>query len=170
MRPPLTPPPDPASARGIAAALKLDGQGRLIDVGCGPGPLALDLAHLFSEVVGVDPDPGMIAEDAHEAARRGVGGTQGTPGDEVAVLTRAGFTGPHRHVVPGGQPLERTSADVVPWVFSMSYAAPHLFGTRSDAFEAEVRRLLRGVSPSGRFSEQQRSSEVFVWRRSLAEA
>lgn len=37
--------------------LMLDGRGRLIDVGCRPGALALSLAHLFSEVVGVDPDP-----------------------------------------------------------------------------------------------------------------
>lgn len=138
-------------------------------MGCGPGTLALGLAHLFSEVVGVDPDPGMIAEAAREPARRGMGGTQGTPGDEVAVLTRAGFIGPHRHIVPSGQPLERTSDDVVAWVFSMPYAAPHLFGTRSDAFEADVRRLLRDVSPSGRFSERQLSTRVLVWRTRLAE-
>jgi ubiquinone/menaquinone biosynthesis C-methylase UbiE len=40
----------------------LDGRGRLIDAGCGPGILALALAPLFEEVIGVDPDPEMLAE------------------------------------------------------------------------------------------------------------
>lgn len=50
----------PALAERLADALTLDGTGRLIDVGCGPGILALLLAHLFDEVIGVDPDPGML--------------------------------------------------------------------------------------------------------------
>ncbi|MEU1286229.1 class I SAM-dependent methyltransferase [Kitasatospora sp. NPDC005856] len=52
----------PGLAQALAEALGLDGRGRLLDVGCGPGTLALALAHLFGEVVGVDPDAGMIAE------------------------------------------------------------------------------------------------------------
>ncbi|MGW1886951.1 class I SAM-dependent methyltransferase [Streptomyces sp. NPDC001970] len=244
----------------LAEILMLDGRGRLIDVGCGPGILALSLVHLFGEVVGVDPDSGMIAEaerraveaampgrarwlraraeelpadlgtftvatfgqsfhwmdrDAVAAIIKGVlrpGGAlvhisdlkaeartveglpcpavpysavesltrqylgpvrragrgvlvHGTPGDEAAVLTRAGFAGPQRHVVPGGQALERTREDVVAWVFSLSYSAPHLFGERRDAFEADLDGLLREVSPSGRFSERQPSTEIFVWRK-----
>lgn len=90
---------------------------------------------------------------------------QGTPGGEAAVLTRAGFSGPRRHVVPGGQALERTSDDVVAGVFSMSFSAPHLFGARRAAFESDVRLLLREVSPSGRFSERLPGTEVFVWER-----
>ncbi|MFD9499979.1 class I SAM-dependent methyltransferase [Streptomyces sp. NPDC060035] len=244
----------------LTEVLQLDGQGRLIDVGCGPGTLALSLADLFGEIVGVDPDSGMIAEATREAAERGVTGKalwvqdraeelptglgtftvatfgqsfhwmdrdlvaatikdvlrpggalvhisdlkaeirtvdglpypavpysaveelvrhylgpvrragrgllpQGTPSGESAVLARAGFSGPQRHVVPGGQALERTCDDVVAGVFSMSFSAPHLFGTRRDDFEADVRRLLRQVSPSGLFSERQPSTEVFVWRK-----
>ncbi|MFD7164631.1 class I SAM-dependent methyltransferase [Streptomyces violascens] len=254
----------PGLAAVLATVLGLDGRGRLIDVGCGPGTLALSLGPLFREVVGVDPDSGMIAEATRQAAVCGMGtkarwvraraeelpaglGTfrvasfgqsfhwmdrglvaaairgmlrpggalvhisdlksetpslhglphppapyaaieelvrrylgpvrragrtvlpNGTPGDEAVVLARAGFAGPRRYVVPGGQALERTPADLVAWVFSMSYAAPHLFGERRDAFEADVRRLLQEVSPSGRFSERQPSTEVFVWRKSLAE-
>src|SRR5215204_5577404 len=53
--------------------LGLDGTGRLLDVGCGPGSVTLLLAPLFEEVVGVDPDPGMIAEAATQVALRGVG-------------------------------------------------------------------------------------------------
>jgi SAM-dependent methyltransferase len=254
----------PGLTKVLAEVLKLDGQGRLIDVGCGPGTLALKLAHLFSEIVGVDPDSGMIAEAGRRAAESGVTGKaqwvraraedlpaglgrfsvatfgqsfhwmdrdlvaatirdmlqpggalvhisdlktetravdglpcpavpyaamdelvrhylgpvrragqgvlpHGTPGGEAAVLTRAGFSGPQRHVVPGGQALERTCDDVVAWVFSMSSSAPHLFGRHRDAFEADVRRLLRERSPSGRFSELRPSTEVFVWWKGPAE-
>jgi SAM-dependent methyltransferase len=248
----------PGLADVLAEVLRLDGRGRLLDAGCGPGTLALSLARLFGEIVGVDPDSGMIAEARRRAAEAGLtrkarwvraraedlpaglgmftvatfgqsfhwmdrdlvaatvrdmlqpGGAlvhisdlktetravdglpwpavpyaamedlvrrylgpvrragqgvlpHGTPGDEAAVLVRAGFSGPQRDVVPGGQALERPSDDVVAWVFSLSSSAPHLFGPRRDDFEADLRRLLRDVSPSGHFSERQPSTEVFVW-------
>jgi SAM-dependent methyltransferase len=60
-------------ADAIAAALGLDGRGRLLDVGCGPGTIALRLAHLFEEVVGVDADAGMVAEAERQATLRGIG-------------------------------------------------------------------------------------------------
>ncbi|MFJ6570490.1 class I SAM-dependent methyltransferase [Streptomyces sp. NPDC091292] len=255
-------------ADALAEALRVDGEGRLLDVGCGPGTVALTLAPLFHEVVGVDPDGGMLAEAGRAAAAAGVTGKtrwvrvraeelpaglgtftvatfaqsfhwmdrdlvaatvrdmlrpggvlvhvsdlktehrgeeelralrraldplpypavphaamdvlvrrrlgpvrragrgvlpHGTPGGEAAVLTRAGFSGPRRLVVPGGQPLERTADDVVAGVFSLSSSAPHLFGAARDAFEAELRGLLREASPAGRFSELQPGTEVFVW-------
>ncbi|MCZ4096756.1 class I SAM-dependent methyltransferase [Streptomyces sp. So13.3] len=253
----------PGLADLLATAVQLDGRGRLLDVGCGPGTPALSLAHLFGEIVGLDPDGGMLAEAERGAARAGAarkarwvqaraeelpvglgeftvatfgqsfhwmdrdlvaatvrdmlrpGGalvhisdlkteirtvnglpypavpyaaidtlvrhhlgpvrragrgvlTHGTPGDEAAVLTRAGFSGPQRHVVPGGQALERTSDDIVAWAFSMSSSAPHLFGPHRDDFEADLRRLLRDVSPADRFSERQPGTEVFVWWKSPA--
>jgi SAM-dependent methyltransferase len=55
--------------------LDLHGTGRLLDVGCGPGIVALRLAHLFDEVVGLDPDPEMLSEArtaAEGAAARNV--------------------------------------------------------------------------------------------------
>ncbi|MFD7469387.1 class I SAM-dependent methyltransferase [Streptomyces tendae] len=244
----------------LAWVLDLDGRGRLLDLGCGPGTVALRLAGLFDEVVGVDPDPGMLAEAARGAAEpevadkvrwvraraeelpaglgdftvvtlaqsfhwmdrervaatvrgmlrpggalvhisdlkgetRAVDGLpyppvpraaidglvrgclgpvrragrgllpRGTPSGEDAVLAGAGFAGPYRHVVPGGQAMVRTWDDVVAEVFSMSFSAPHLFGDRLAGFEADLRRLLRDASPSGRFSERQPGTEVFVWPR-----
>ncbi|MFS8198090.1 class I SAM-dependent methyltransferase [Streptomyces sp. CWNU-52B] len=255
----LEPAPPPTPDERLDGLAEPDGRGRLIDVGCGPGTVALPLAHLFDEIVGVDPDSGMIAEATRAAAEHGLSGKtrwvrargedlpaglgtftvavlaqsfhwmdrdlvaatvrgmlrpggalvhisdvetetrtveglphpavpyraldelvrrylgpvrragrsllpQGTPGNEAAVYSRAGFTGPRRHVVPGGQSLERTSDDVVAGVFSMSFSAPHLFGTHRDDFESDVRRLLRRVSPSGRFSERGPSTEILVWR------
>jgi SAM-dependent methyltransferase len=51
----------PALAEALQAELGLDGTGRLLDVGCGPGSLTLLLAPLFAEAVGIDADAGMIA-------------------------------------------------------------------------------------------------------------
>ncbi len=59
-------------ANAMADALGLDGTSRLLDVGCGPGTVALRLAHLFDEVVGLDPDDGMLAEAARLAGERGI--------------------------------------------------------------------------------------------------
>jgi SAM-dependent methyltransferase len=62
----------PGLADAAASALGLDGSGRLLDVGCGPGTVALRLAHLFDDVVGLDPDSGMLAEAERLAAERRV--------------------------------------------------------------------------------------------------
>jgi SAM-dependent methyltransferase len=265
----------PGLADTLTEALTLDGRGRLIDVGCGPGTLALSLAHGFSKVVGVDPDSGMIAEAGRRAAEAGVTGktrwvqiraeelpadlgtftvatfgqsfhwmdqdlvaatvrdmlepggvlvhvsdlkdskdlkdledledlkTQqravdglphppvpyaavedlikkylgpvrragrgflphGTPGGEAAVLSRAGFAGPSRYVVPGGEAVDRTHGDVLAWVFSRSLSTPHQFGSLRGDFEADLERLLSRSAPAGRFSERQPSTEVFVWHK-----
>jgi SAM-dependent methyltransferase len=51
---------------------RLDGRGRLLDLGCGPGPVAIALAHLFEEVLAIDPDDGMRAEGERIARERGI--------------------------------------------------------------------------------------------------
>src|SRR4051812_40872177 len=56
----------------LAHELTLDGSGRLLDVGCGPGSLTVRLAHLFAEAVGLDPDAGMLAEARRAGHTRGV--------------------------------------------------------------------------------------------------
>lgn len=48
--------------------LRLDGSGRLLDVGCGPGSLTHLLAPHFAEAVGVDASEPMIDEAEREAA------------------------------------------------------------------------------------------------------
>ena len=241
-------------------ALSLDGTGRLIDVGCGPGSVALLLAPLFAEVVGVDPDPGMIAEANATAAMLGVANARwaqmtaeslpgdlgrfrvatfaqsfhwmerelvasivremlekrgswvhinatthqgveaardlpwpsppraaidaliraylgetrragrttlptGTPSGEDEVMLATGFSSPRR-MATAGHDHERSEDEIVASVFSLSSAAPHLFAERREAFETELRTLLRETSPERRFAEQARAVELVFWERS----
>ncbi|MER6359133.1 class I SAM-dependent methyltransferase [Streptomyces sp. NPDC001634] len=62
----------PGFAESLATVLGLDGRGRLLDVGCGPGSVMLAMARFFTETVGVDPDEDMLAEAERQARRRGV--------------------------------------------------------------------------------------------------
>lgn len=52
----------------LGSELGLDGRGRLLDVGCGPGILTVRLAPLFERAVGLDPDSGMLEEACRVAA------------------------------------------------------------------------------------------------------
>jgi SAM-dependent methyltransferase len=64
--------PYPAAlGRALVDTLGLDGTGRLLDVGCGPGSLTLLLAPHVAEAVGVDADSGMLAQAARRAAEQG---------------------------------------------------------------------------------------------------
>jgi SAM-dependent methyltransferase len=56
----------------LAEELSLDGSGRLVDVGCGPGILTVRLAYLFECAVGLDPDPAKIAEGRRAARERAI--------------------------------------------------------------------------------------------------
>ena len=97
--------------------LALDGTGRLLDVGCGPGVLALRLAHLFHEIVAVDPDADMLAE-----AKRRVAATSGERFTWVQGLAEelpSLAPGPYR-LVTFGQSFHRTNElDVAEVVFEM---------------------------------------------------
>ncbi|MFI5585696.1 class I SAM-dependent methyltransferase [Amycolatopsis sp. NPDC051758] len=238
----------PELAAAIVAEAGLDGSGRLLDVGCGPGSLTLLLAGSFEEAVGVDADADMLlearrlagkvrncrwvhlrAEDlpaglgrfrlvtfaqsfhwldrprvaatvrgmlepggfcahVHATTHQGVDGSvphteitelvrsylgpvrragqgslpNGTASGEAEVYRAAGFHGPRRFEVPG-RVVTRTADEVVAGVFSLSSAAPHLFGERQAAFEAELRELLRRVSPGGVFSERLGEIAVDLW-------
>ncbi|GIH02483.1 methyltransferase [Rhizocola hellebori] len=255
----------PGFVETLTALAGLDGTGRLLDVGCGPGIVTLALAPRFAEAVGLDPDQDMLAEAANQASRRAVtnarwhlaraedlpaglgqfrvvvfansfhwtdrdavaatvkdmlepGGwfvhmsdlkdesgesvpqppppppappvapyprirdlvrhylgpvrragqgtlSHGSPNREDLVLARAGFENFQRHVVPAGQVIERSTDDVVAWVFSRSDSAPHLFGDRLAEFERDLRALLEQTSPGGRFAEYLPATEIMTWRK-----
>ena len=63
------PPYGAAFFEAVAQQLGLDGTPRLLDVGAGPGILAIGFAPYSREVFGVDPEPGMV-EAARAAAKR----------------------------------------------------------------------------------------------------
>lgn len=51
---------------------QLNGTGHLLDLGCGTGELAIPLARFFHNVIGMDPEPEMIAEGKKKAKKVGV--------------------------------------------------------------------------------------------------
>lgn len=248
-----------AMADAIASALSLDGSGRLLDVGCGPGSVALLLSSLFEAVVGVDPDRGMIEEAERQADRRGVGNAEwhvlraedlpaglgsfrtatfaqsfhwmdrqrvveivsdmlgrdgawvhvgatthrgveeesppqpappraeidelirrflgptrragrgslpdGTAAGEDEIMSAAGYADPTRVQVPRGEIFTRSSDEIVASVYSLSYAAPHLFADQRESFETDLRDILAAASPTGVFRERARDIELVIWRK-----
>jgi 2-polyprenyl-3-methyl-5-hydroxy-6-metoxy-1,4-benzoquinol methylase len=72
----------------IVAQFRLDGTGRLLDLGCGTGQLTLPLAEHVAEAVGMDPEPEMLTEAAKQAQAVGItnatwaqGGSEDLPGN-----------------------------------------------------------------------------------------
>jgi SAM-dependent methyltransferase len=56
----------------VAKRLNFAPNDRLLDLGTGPGLLALGFAPFVCTIVGVDPEPAMLAAARHNAATRGV--------------------------------------------------------------------------------------------------
>jgi ubiquinone/menaquinone biosynthesis C-methylase UbiE len=65
----LRPPYPPSFFREVAQRLALGKQHALIDLGTGPGLLALGFAPYVGRIVGVDPEPAMLAAAKQAAAR-----------------------------------------------------------------------------------------------------
>jgi SAM-dependent methyltransferase len=253
------PPYSPQLEVLLAEELGLDGSGRLLDAGCGPGFLTVRLAHLFEGAAGLDPDPAMIAEGrraaqerdianitwiqgvaedlpaaapgpyrlvtfgqsfywtdevrvaeavydmvepggalvlvGHQAEGRAVPPSPGPPRiphDEIEEVVRK-YLGPTRRAgqstapaqalgledalaatrfgaprvifAPGAPDLVRDVEGVVSGYFSMSWAAPHLFGDRAEEFADEVRELLRKRSADGVFWDWPGDTEVMLARK-----
>lgn len=247
----------------LVAELELDGTGRLLDLGCGPGSLTLPLARHVAAAVGLDADADMVAEGrrraevagianvrwvvrraeeadeslgrfrlvtlaqafhwmdrpvvaraarrllepeaalvhVHATTHRGLGThprlehpqpswdaieklvarflgrrrragqgfrTAPTGSDtgevEAEIYVAAGFRLAGQVETPR-RVLTRTADQIVASVFSLSYAAPHLFGERTDEFEAALRAVLAEASPEGVFSEEMREIVADIWRR-----
>jgi len=81
------------------------------------------------------------------------------------MMRETGFSGPTRIEVGGDLVLDRTEDQVVASVFSLSSAAPHLFGDRLAAFESDLRGILRATSASGCLSERAREVALDIWHR-----
>jgi hypothetical protein len=119
----------------------------------GPVPPRDDIDALISAYLGSVPRAGQ--------------GTlpNGGRSDEDEIFAAAGFVGPRRLEIGGDRVFSRTEDEVVASVFSLSKAAPHLFGGGLMAFEQELRNLLRSVSPSGQFWERARPVGLSIWTR-----
>jgi ubiquinone/menaquinone biosynthesis C-methylase UbiE len=66
-------PPYPAALVTVLRdAFGLEGKGRLLDLGCGPGSVGIPIAHLFERVVAMDAEPDMLEEGRAVASRAGV--------------------------------------------------------------------------------------------------
>jgi len=242
----------------LADELGLDGTGRLLDVGSGPGTVGLQCATLFEHVTLLEPDADMLAEARAYAAAEGLaaidfvqataedlpdlqlqrmravtfgqsfhrtdrfrvaeavydslepGGamvlivhdptrpapqqlpdTPPIPHDDVDRLISA-YLGPQRRsgarpaesyqaerfeqtlartrfgrpriiYAPGQPDIVRDVDGVVAGLMSMSFAAPHLFGSRLGEFIGELRTLLERASPtSGLFWDWPGDTEILI--------
>ncbi|MEU4791440.1 methyltransferase domain-containing protein [Micromonospora tulbaghiae] len=74
----------------LAAAFRLGGDDTVVDLGCGTGQLSLPLADRVGTVIGVDPEPDMLAIARRTALDQGIGNATwvlGSDGD-VPALSR----------------------------------------------------------------------------------
>jgi len=80
----------PAMLDDLCARAGVTGDGRLLDLACGPGRIALDLAPRFAEVLALDLEPQMIAVGKAEAERRGLGNVRWQVGRAEELAAPAG--------------------------------------------------------------------------------
>jgi SAM-dependent methyltransferase len=80
----------PESLAFIAAEFGLGAGKRVLDLGCGPGTLAIPLSRSGAAVVAVDPDPTMLAEGRSCAGERGAGEIEWVCGRAEDVLAGLG--------------------------------------------------------------------------------
>ena len=80
-------------------------------------------------------------------------------------LARTRFGRPRAIYAPGQPDLVRDVDGVIAGYLSMSFAAPHLFGSRLDEFIAGLRVLLEQASPTGRFRDWPGDTEILIAKR-----
>ncbi len=80
----------PALVSALRDRFGLDGTGRLLDLGCGPGSVSIPLAHLFERVVAIDPEPDMLDEGRAAAARAGIANINWSRGSSEDLSPRLG--------------------------------------------------------------------------------
>ncbi|MER5757688.1 class I SAM-dependent methyltransferase [Streptomyces sp. NPDC002082] len=69
----------------LTSRFALDGTQTVLDLGCGPGMVALPLADRVAQVYAVDPEPGMLAEGTRLARERHAPNIQWRRGDSTTI-------------------------------------------------------------------------------------
>jgi ubiquinone/menaquinone biosynthesis C-methylase UbiE len=69
----------------LAERLGLDGSGRLLDLGCGPGTISLAMREWFTEVIGLDVNAAMLSQARARASDLGASNVQFSirPAEEI---------------------------------------------------------------------------------------
>src|SRR6202043_3194357 len=124
------------------------------------GALVLVGHRAGGRAVPLSPGPPRIPHDEIEELVRKYLGPTRRAGQSTApvqalslqdALASPRFGAPRVIFAPGIPDLKRDIEGVLSNYFSMSYAAPHLFGDRVEEFAGEGRELLREQSPEGVF-------------------
>lgn len=235
----------------------LDERSRVLDLGCGPGPLAIGLAPGVGQVIGVDPNEEMLAEARRLAAEKRTHNITWLSGESGLLLSMAGkigivrltvmgrslhwmdrartlrdlytltdegggvavidseepkdtpdnrkpswrdliwevsrrWLGEERRAGPDGVyshsreehgkllqdspfrdfevvriPIEgtRTLDEVIGYLYSTSHCSPAVLGNLKDDFEADLRRELLAIEPSGIYHERASLGIKMAWKR-----
>jgi ubiquinone/menaquinone biosynthesis C-methylase UbiE len=98
------PPYSTQLAEVMTREFSLDGTGQLLDVGCGPGVLELELARLFHHALALDPEAGMLREGQRRCRQAGIDNVRWVMGVAEDIPTLG--LGPCR-VVTFGQSFHR---------------------------------------------------------------
>jgi hypothetical protein len=93
----------------------------------------------------------LVARYLGPRRRAGQGFAAPSPDRYEDALARTRFGPPRIVFAPGRPRLVRDVDSLVSGYYSMSWAAPHLFGERRASFDAELRALLFDHSPDGLF-------------------
>jgi SAM-dependent methyltransferase len=93
------PPYSPELEAVLAREAGLDGGGRLLDAGCGPGVLTIRLAPMFEQAVGLDPDADMLAHGRAAAVEKEIANIRWVQG--LAEDLPSAAPGPYRLVTFG---------------------------------------------------------------------
>ena len=84
----------PETFEALREKFRLTKSSRVLDLGCGPGNVALPLANIVGQIYAVDPNEEMLAEARRLAAERGIENIVFIPGESGDLPALAGRIGP----------------------------------------------------------------------------
>ncbi len=107
----------------------------------------------------------LIARSLGPRKRAGSGFATSHPDRYEDALRRTRFGPPRTIHAPADERIVRDIEGVISGYLSMSYAAPHLFGERLEAFVSELRGLLESKTTTGFFWDWPGDTAILIGRR-----